>query len=273
MRLSGILLSLSCIAHVAIVKGDAEFLQVRTRINLDMSGRAGDPPEKYFHESIFHPHYDGRFAEKELDYHSQRRALENLAQTYLKTFADIGVETWLMHGTLLGWWWNKRVLPWDSDLDMQVSEASMFFLASYYNMTTFRYQTARIPEGREYMLEVNSHFVDGSMDDELNVIDARWVDMQSGLFIDITTARKSADMEGVLYCKDGHQFREEIIYPLHDTVFVNTTAKIPYAYVELLVAEYGEDALTDKSFANHEFDDEKMEWLPAYKPTFNVQSR
>jgi hypothetical protein len=30
-------------------------------------------------------------------------------QTYLATIADIGVETWLMHGSLLGWWWNKKV--------------------------------------------------------------------------------------------------------------------------------------------------------------------
>jgi hypothetical protein len=32
-----------------------------------------------------------------------------LIQTYLATFADIGVETWIMHGSLLGWWWNRKV--------------------------------------------------------------------------------------------------------------------------------------------------------------------
>jgi hypothetical protein len=23
--------------------------------------------------------------------------------------ADMGVETWIMHGTLLAWWWNQKV--------------------------------------------------------------------------------------------------------------------------------------------------------------------
>ncbi len=78
----------------------------------------------------FHPHYDGRyalhplplpspvdltpahtrrFADRVLEYNEQKRALKSLVQTYLSTFADIGVETWLMHGSLLGWWWNRQV--------------------------------------------------------------------------------------------------------------------------------------------------------------------
>lgn len=133
-----------------------------------------------------------------------------------------------MHGTLLGWWWNRKVgtifkrhpktskisflqiLPWDSDSDVQVSESSMHFLASYYNMTVFHYKTPRIPEGRDYMLEVNPHYVNREQTDKLNVIDARWVDTTSGLFIDITTARYNHTHpagEGMMSCKDGHEYR------------------------------------------------------------------
>jgi hypothetical protein len=50
-----------------------------------------------------------RFANKELEYNDQKRALKNLVQAYLSTFNDLGIETWLVHGTLLGWWWNKKV--------------------------------------------------------------------------------------------------------------------------------------------------------------------
>lgn len=166
-----------------------------------------------------------RFADKQLGYRERKHALSNLIQTYLATFQDIGVETWLMHGTLLGWWWNRKVgqttlemdrtnhekiLPWDSDSDVQVSEASMHYLASYYNMSVFYYKTPRIPEGRDYMLEVNPHYVNREQTDKLNVIDARWVDTTSGLFIDITTARYNYTHpagEGMLSCKDGHEYR------------------------------------------------------------------
>lgn len=32
-----------------------------------------------------------------------------LVESYLMTMSDIGAETWIMHGTLMGWWWNRKV--------------------------------------------------------------------------------------------------------------------------------------------------------------------
>lgn len=86
----------------------------------------------------------------------------------------------------------------------------MAYLAAYYNMTVFHYRTPRIPDGRDYMLEINPHYINREQTDKLNVIDARWVDTTSGLFIDITTARYNYTHpagEGMLSCKDGHEYR------------------------------------------------------------------
>lgn len=86
----------------------------------------------------------------------------------------------------------------------------MQYLAAYYNMTVFHYKTPRIPEGRDYMLEINPYYVIRDKSDTLNKIDARWVDTTSGLFIDITTARYNEshpEGEGMLVCKDGHEYR------------------------------------------------------------------
>ena len=104
----------------------------------------------------------------------------------------------------------SQILPWDSDSDVQVTEASMHYLASYYNMSVFHYKTPRIPEGKDYMLEINPHYVNREQSDKLNVIDARWVDTSTGLFIDITTARYNHTHPagaGMLSCKDGHEYR------------------------------------------------------------------
>lgn len=112
MRLS-LLFSLPALLSVSVAlplqQKDAGFHTRPARIHKDMSGKAGDPVGKYFHESTFHPHYDGRYGDHELGYRDRREALTNLIQTYLATMADIGVETWLVHGTLLGWWWNRKV--------------------------------------------------------------------------------------------------------------------------------------------------------------------
>ncbi|TVY39045.1 Protein MNN4 [Lachnellula subtilissima] len=237
MRLSW-LLSLPAVltvaSAIAIEKRDADFLSVRTKMHKDMSGRRGDPKDKYFH--FIHIMMAG--------YRERKQALSNLIQTYLATMSDIGVETWLMHGTLLGWWWNRKILPWDSDSDVQVSESSMHYLASYYNMTVFHYKTPRIPEGRDYMMEINPHYSNREQTDKLNVIDARWVDTTSGLFIDITTARYNfthPSGEGMLSCKDGHEYRE------------------------VLEAEYKQKALTLLDFEGHHFDEDKLEWIPVNK--------
>ena len=130
--------------------------------------------------------------------------------------ADLGAETWIIHGTLLGWWWNRKVrpdalslplpgikqlqiLPWDSDIDVQMTNTTVHFLASYYNMTIHNFKK------RNYLLEVNPKYTDNSYEDYLNVIDARWIDTETGLFIDITAVRPRPGKKNVLCSKDQHE--------------------------------------------------------------------
>lgn len=101
-------------------------------------------------------------------------------------------------------------MPWDPDADVQITEADMYFLAAYYNMTKYYYQYSNMPEGRTYLLEVNPHFTHREQDDVQNFIDARWIDTVTGLYIDITAARYALNHregEGILYDKHGHEYR------------------------------------------------------------------
>lgn len=87
----------------------------------------------------------------------------------------------------------------------------MHFLADYYNMTEHHFNLPGVKGGRTYMLEVNPHYTIRSTHDVLNVIDARWIDTSSGLFIDITTVRVNEEARargrlGALICKDKHQY-------------------------------------------------------------------
>ncbi|MCJ1304277.1 hypothetical protein MMC08_007089 [Hypocenomyce scalaris] len=272
------LLRLSCWLSLAIllvgsfndrvlVKADADFLSVRTSLKKDHSGKGGDPKAKYFHESVFHPHYDGRFADHQLSYNERRTHLTALVQTYLATMADIGAETWIMHGTLMGWWWNRKILPWDSDIDVQVTLDTMHFLATYYNLTMHHYHLPHIHEGRDYMLEVNPSYVNGDPKDKLNMIDARWIDTETGLFIDITTIRvnetaRAQGVEGALMCKDRHHYLEKDIFPLRESLFEDTPVKIPYDYAWLLEEEYHKESLTRTHFEKHSFNEKTLEWEP-----------
>ena len=81
-------------------------------LNLDRSQE-----DKYFHEPTGHEegaddrlgHYDSRFFRGMVTDAERVDTLTHMVRSYLQ-FADAhGLETWIAHGTLLGWWWNGKV--------------------------------------------------------------------------------------------------------------------------------------------------------------------
>ncbi|KAK5128095.1 hypothetical protein LTR08_004200 [Meristemomyces frigidus] len=253
------------VAVPTLLKRDAPFDSVKTNLRYHHQDEDKKEPDKYFHEAKFDHHYDGRFAEKKLSYDERRTHLSALLQTYLGTMRDIGAENWIMHGTLLGWWWNQKILPWDSDLDVMVSEKAIHHIAEYYNMTMHRYKLPGVEKGRDYLLEVNPHYTNATLE-SANKIDARWIDTDTGLYIDITTLRRNAtaDHDSVTSCwvKDNHHYAYDDIFPLRETTFEGFTVNVPFAHGEILIEEYGERALSNVFFQNHHFDPDKKEWLP-----------
>ncbi|RDA95588.1 hypothetical protein CP533_1244 [Ophiocordyceps camponoti-saundersi (nom. inval.)] len=238
--------------------------------------------EDLYPEPNGYAHYDARFMVQALDEEPHRDVLRILIQTYLATCRELGVQTWLMHGSLLGWWWGKKVclftnarrvaasltaskiMPWDMDADVQVTEVDLYYLAAHHNMTVYYYQYGDMKDGRYFLLDVNPHFEHRDTDDALNLIDARWIDMATGLFIDITAARYHLEHEageGILYDKNGHEFRDTYVYPLRNTTFEGVRAMIPFRYKEMLESEYGKDSLKDTTFHGHVFDEKKMQWV------------
>jgi LicD family len=196
--------------------------------------------------------------------------LKNLIRSYLVFFASENIETWIAHGTLLGWFWNGQILPWDYDIDVQVSGETLLFLGEHWNMTHHFYEiphsdaqllgTERTGETsetddsssrvREYLLDVNRHVFERVRGDGQNVIDARWIDTHNGLYIDITgLSETSPDNEpGVVRCKNNHKYFRTDLYPMRDSTFEDVPAKIPYAYDKILIGEYQEKALTVTEF-------------------------
>ncbi len=76
--------------------------------------------------------------------------------------ASLGIETWIAYGTLLGWYWGKRVLPWDNDGDAHISVESLETLINHgHNMSVHeRYPEAPLPHTGQYLLDSNPHWRD-----------------------------------------------------------------------------------------------------------------
>lgn len=73
--------------------------------------------DKYFHEAVGHElgdddrlgHYDVRFFHGMVSEEERAESLHHMMIAYLDFFRKNNLETWIAHGTLLGWWWNSQV--------------------------------------------------------------------------------------------------------------------------------------------------------------------
>jgi phosphorylcholine metabolism protein LicD len=219
--------------------------------------------KKYFHEPGGDEelgHYDARYFRGRVGYDEHRQTLRHLIRSYLSTFDRLGIETWLAHGTLLGWWWNGRIMPWDYDLDVQVSTATLYWLGKNMNRTEHAYhyemdvvvttsegqtRSEVVMRNKTYILDVNPHHTELTRGDGMNIIDARWIDMSNGAFIDITgLAERDADhMPGVWSCKNYHRYKTTDLWPMRTSEFEGVTATVPYNFEKILIEEYGTKSL------------------------------
>jgi hypothetical protein len=46
----------------------------------------------------------------------RQHVLSTLIRIYPYTTYGTGVETLIMHGSLLGWYWGRKVLPWETNM-------------------------------------------------------------------------------------------------------------------------------------------------------------
>ncbi|KAJ3273166.1 hypothetical protein HK104_004309, partial [Borealophlyctis nickersoniae] len=74
-------------------------------------------------------------------------AYRTLFAAFAETADHLRLPYWLSHGTLLGWHWGRRRLPWDNDLDVQISARLVPFLTQLNG--------TRYGEGGRYLLDVS----------------------------------------------------------------------------------------------------------------------
>jgi LicD family len=149
-----------------------------------------------------------------------------------------GCVLWLIH---------RKILPWDWDVDTQVSGATLAYMADHHNRTTHEYTSEDKKFQRIYLLDVNPWSRQRDPGDGANIIDARWIDTMNGLYIDITGLSEvyPEQKPGIWSCKNFHDYRVRDLYPMRESMFEGVPAKIPYAYDQILVEEYRGQALVN----------------------------
>ncbi|KAI1006475.1 hypothetical protein K3495_g1747 [Podosphaera aphanis] len=237
---------------------------------------------KYFHEPGGNndlDHYDARFFTGVVSDEVRINSLEYLIRSYLTIFHELQIETWIAHGTLLGWWWNGKILPWDWDLDTQVTATTLTWLSENLNMTTHNYSFTEDDDGtlvsRQYLIDVNSKHVERVHGDGQNVIDARWIDVRNGLFVDITGLSETEPElhPDVWSCKNGHHYATRELFPLRLSIFEGVYAKVPFMFDLILTQEYSSHALNDTEYIGYEWSPEQNAWIKKETKESNTTSR
>lgn len=202
-------------------------------------------------------HVDIRFAPTDpISIKETQQSLKDLLASFTTFMAVNHLEFWAAHGTLLGWYWNERLLPWGTDVDVQVTGSTLTEVARRFNMSTYHWGG---DIRREYLLDINPFFNVTDMLDPANTIDAPWIDTINGKFIDITAVhQKGARWE----CKDSHHYRGKDLFPLKLSNLEGLKISVPQQVERMLKQEYGRRALSNDRFHWHVFNRTSDLWEP-----------
>lgn len=136
--------------------------------------------------SAFGSHRDRRFyngATADTGMAKEAR-MNSLIRTFQKFVQSSGLVSWISHGTLYAHLYDGLVFPWDGDFDIQMPIKHLHLLAQYFNQSLIL-EDPREGNGR-YFLDVTSSISVRTNANGKNNIDARFIDVDSGVYIDIT---------------------------------------------------------------------------------------
>ncbi|KAI8895645.1 LicD family-domain-containing protein [Globomyces pollinis-pini] len=205
---------------------------------------------KYFNESKTFAHCDARYCQPEVKNPNYRLVkLQEILGGWENFTMTHNIKSWMSHGTLLGWFWNYQLLPWDFDIDFQMTITDLIRL-NQFNQTVYL---------DRFLIDANPNYNHRYHQSD-NVIDLRFIDIQSGLYIDVTGLSATPDKLDTVSCKSPHYYSEQDIMPLHQTVFEGFMFYRPHNVLMILKEEYGEKSMIIEAFKGYRWNRVKLEW-------------
>ncbi|KAI3405783.2 hypothetical protein KGF56_001390 [Candida oxycetoniae] len=265
-------------------------------------------PPKYFREAnivksepnfFVGGHYDWRFINDIINGSEQHvLSINGLVTAFLKFTNQYGLSAWVAHGSLLSWYWNGMQFPWDGDVDVQMPIEDLHKLSRLFN------QTIVVDFGNDLDQEIRfgRYFLDSSTfishrvrGNGRNNIDARFIDMNTGFYVDITglalsdtkapirydhlvkgtrwdrdrnkkLEKKMSEFERntflqVYNCRNFHFARFDELNPLRLSLVEGEYGYIPSKFEDMVRIEYKEKSLTDTSYKRHIFIPKLRLWV------------
>lgn len=234
---------------------------------------------KYFYEvplkndrSALGIHYDWRFFNKVRRGTKHEEFMHHLMRAWSKFSEKENILSLIAHGSLIGYYWDGMAMPWDADNDVQMPIMELDRFARKYNQTLI-VQDPKEGNGR-YFIDVSPWYVDrpnGKVkSNNNNVIDARFIDIRSGIYIDITglayTDPKHGKDQGrtEVNCKSPHYYDIGELSPARMAMYEGVPVYVPNDVSKVLVSEYNEKIKKPK-FNEWKFNQDLRLWVKQEK--------
>ena len=189
--------------------------------------------QKFFRECPGRPHIDYRFCDKnnwELkQFYDMLEIFPILANLTDDPYSNGPI---LIAGGLIGWLFNRLILPWDDDLDVFVSKKLIEKMWKKYGTG----KEIILPNKTKVLVSVNPWR--NRKNDKNNMIDARIIHMKTGIFIDVTYLKNINGKLCTEYPKD--KFTPNSIWPAKKTTFgpYNSPIYVPAKPINVLKQRY-----------------------------------
>ena len=198
--------------------------------------------KKFFNEIPGNQHLDLTYGKINVTHDEIHHTLKKLLKYFSNYCQERSIQPIVMHGSLIGYHFNKNILPWDDDIDLILLEDSISKLIDY--------------DHPEFIIKINPRSKNRSIWDKNNKIDARVISKENGVFIDITFFYG----ESILKAKDGHKYKREYILPLKKDKFEDSLIYVPNDVKKCLVQEYGDKVILPY-YKEWKFDYDLQQWI------------
>ncbi|CUS20400.1 LAQU0S01e05754g1_1 [Lachancea quebecensis] len=183
-------------------------------------------------------HHDWRFFRSVTPQRQRLLVLHRMARAWQSFASHQKIIYWLAHGNLLSWFWQGTNFEWDYDIDIQMPVRHMEYLSANFNSSII----ISNDEGYigRYYLEVNPLYADKNRGSGMNVIDARFIDVETGLYIDLTSISMVGDSADYQFGdKNHHSYSSiDLLSPVRETMYEGSKTYIPAAVQNILSDEY-----------------------------------
>ena len=184
--------------------------------------------KKFFNELYNNSHLDVRYGKQNIPMQYLNIEFKYLLKMLVTLCNEKDIKLIVMHGSLIGWYFNKKMLPWDDDIDLCIVGDS---IEKFNDLNGYDHE--------KFIIEVNPNSINRNPNDKNNVIDARIISKKSGIFIDITFLKNTPNFPAFINCKSPHYYKINDILPLREDQFEDCKICIPNNYGNCLLQEYG----------------------------------